>query len=34
MELLMEKCCPMDLASSDGIGTDNMTGIIIEFVKP
>jgi len=34
MELTMDKCCPMDLANSDGIGTDNMTGIIIEFVKP
>lgn len=33
MEMCMDKCCPMDLANSDGIGTDNMTAIIIEFVK-
>jgi len=33
MELMMDKCCPMDLVNSDGIGTDNMTAIIIEFVK-
>jgi hypothetical protein len=34
MELMMDKCCPMDLAGSDGIGTDNMTAMIIEFVRP
>jgi hypothetical protein len=33
IELMMDKCCPMNLAASEGIGTDNMTAIIVEFNK-
>jgi len=31
---MMEKICPMNLAASEGLGADNMTCFIIEFVKP
>lgn len=31
---MMDKICPTNLAASEGLGTDNMTGIIIEFIKP
>jgi hypothetical protein len=30
---LMDKICPSNLATSEGLGADNMTGIIIEFIK-
>lgn len=30
---MMDKCCPMNLAASEGIGADNMTCIIVEFIK-
>jgi hypothetical protein len=30
---MMDKICPTNLAASEGLGTDNMTGIIIEFIK-
>ena len=30
----MDKICPSNLAASEGLGTDNMTGILIEFIKP
>ena len=33
MEMMMDKICPMNLAQSEGLGTDNMTGILIEFNK-
>lgn len=33
VEAMMDKCCPMNLATSEGVGADNMTCIIIEFVK-
>jgi len=33
VEQMMEKICPMSLAGSDGIGTDNMTCMIVEFAK-
>lgn len=33
IEMMMDKCCPMNLAASEGIGTDNMTCIIVEFNK-
>jgi len=32
--LMMDKCCPSNLAASEGLGADNMTGILIEFSKP
>ena len=32
--LMMDKICPSNLASSEGLGADNMTGILIEFNKP
>jgi serine/threonine protein phosphatase PrpC len=34
IEMMMDKCCPSNLAASEGIGSDNMTGMIIEFNKP
>jgi hypothetical protein len=34
VEMMMEKICPMNLAASEGLGTDNMTCIVIEFLKP
>jgi hypothetical protein len=30
---MMDKCCPSNLAVSEGIGADNMTCMIIEFIK-
>jgi len=33
VELMMDKICPMNLAASEGLGADNMTCIVIEFVK-
>ena len=33
IEYMFEKICPMNLASSEGIGTDNMTCVVIEFKK-
>ena len=33
IEMMMDKICPMNLAASEGIGTDNMTCIVVEFVK-
>lgn len=33
VELMMDKCCPSNLAVSEGIGADNMTCMIIEFIK-
>lgn len=32
MELLMDECCASDLASSQGLGCDNMTAIIVEII--
>ncbi|CDW77624.1 UNKNOWN [Stylonychia lemnae] len=34
VELMMDKICPSNLATSEGLGADNMTCIIIEFNKP
>jgi hypothetical protein len=34
VELMMDKICPMNLAASEGLGADNMTCIIVEFIKP
>jgi hypothetical protein len=34
VELMMDKICPSNLATSEGLGADNMTCIVIEFVKP
>lgn len=31
MENLMDECCATDLASSEGLGCDNMTAIIVEI---
>ena len=31
MGLMMDKICPTNLATSEGLGADNMTGILIEF---
>jgi len=33
MGAMMDKICPSNLAASEGLGADNMTGILIEFVK-
>jgi hypothetical protein len=33
VELMMDKICPMNLATSEGLGADNMTCMIIEFNK-
>ncbi len=33
LEMMMDKCCPSNLAASDGLGADNMSGILIEFKK-
>lgn len=30
----MDKICPSNLATSEGLGADNMTCMVIEFVKP
>jgi hypothetical protein len=32
MENLLDDCCAKDLASSEGLGCDNMTAIIVEIV--
>jgi hypothetical protein len=32
--LMFDKICPNNLATSEGLGADNMTGVLIEFVKP
>lgn len=34
VEQMMDSICPASLAGSDGLGTDNMTCMIVEFVKP
>lgn len=34
VEAMLDKICPTNLAASEGLGTDNMTCIVIEFVKP
>ena len=34
VESMLDKICPNNLAASEGLGTDNMTCIVIEFVKP
>ena len=34
IELMMDKICPSNLATSEGLGADNMTCIVIEFNKP
>jgi serine/threonine protein phosphatase PrpC len=31
---MLDKICPSNLAASEGLGTDNMTCIVIEFNKP
>lgn len=33
VELMFDKICPTNLAASEGIGTDNMTCILVEFNK-
>ncbi len=33
VELMMDDCCPKNLEMSEGIGADNMTAILIEFLK-
>ena len=33
MGQMMDKICPSNLATSEGLGADNMTGILIEFQK-
>jgi len=32
MEALLDDCCAKDLASSEGLGCDNITAIIIEII--
>jgi hypothetical protein len=32
MEMLLDDCCAKDLASSEGLGCDNMTAIVVEIV--
>jgi hypothetical protein len=34
VEAMLDKICPSNLAASEGLGTDNMTCIVIEFNKP
>lgn len=31
MEALLDDCCAKDLASSEGLGCDNITAIIVEI---
>ena len=31
MEAMLDDCCAKDLASCNGLGTDNMTALIVEF---
>lgn len=33
MEMLLDDCCAKDLASSEGLGCDNMTAIVVEIVQ-
>lgn len=33
IEMMFEQNCPLSLHQNDGLGTDNMTCIIIEFNK-
>ena len=33
VEMMMDKICPINLAASEGLGADNMTCMIIEFIK-
>ena len=32
--LMFDKICPNNLATSEGLGADNMTAVLIEFNKP
>jgi hypothetical protein len=34
VEMMMDKICPTNIAASEGLGTDNMTCMIVEFNKP
>ena len=31
--LMFDKICPSNLATSEGLGADNMTGVLIQFNK-
>jgi len=33
MERLLDDCCAKDLASSEGLGCDNMTAVVVEIVQ-
>ena len=33
VELMMDDCCPKNLEMSEGIGADNMTCVLVEFLK-
>ena len=34
VEAMLEECCAKDLHSSQGLGTDNMTAVLVEFRGP
>ena len=31
---MMDKICPANLNASEGLGADNMTCMVVEFVRP
>lgn len=33
IEMLLDSCCAVDLHESEGIGTDNMTAILVEIAR-
>jgi len=33
LEILLDECCAADLRESEGIGTDNLTAILVEIAR-
>jgi len=31
LEMLLDSCCAVDLHESEGLGTDNMTAVLVEL---
>ena len=33
VESLLDECCAVDLQESEGLGTDNMTAVLVEIAR-
>ena len=33
LEILLDECCAADLQESEGIGTDNLTAVLVEIAR-